>query len=167
MNSRPARVVLISGPPCSGKTTAAQRWSSPGDLLLDFDEFARGLGSPAKWLHSEPWRSQADAIMRDAIASLPGEGSGTAYVIRSAAALKHRKALARSLSVEACVVLNPGIDECLARAKHDGRPNGTADQIRNWYRIYTPWSQDLTTWGSPVSVAATQRASRFAPSREW
>lgn len=47
----PARVVLICGPPCSGKTTLAN---------------ARELGSPSDWWHDEPYRGQAERRIREA-----------------------------------------------------------------------------------------------------
>ena len=169
MSGLPSRVVLIAGPPCSGKTTAATRWSSSADVVLDFDVIARELGSPALWLHPEPWRSQADSRMRQAVAALPGTGPGVAFVIRSAAAATYRARLARSLGVEACVVLDPGVDVCIDRAERAHRPPGTVEQIRAWYRVFRPWAGDVSTFPShevapPVS---RERAVRFNPSREW
>ena len=31
------------------------------------------------------------------------------------------------------VLLDPGMDECMARCERDGRPPGTAERIRDWY----------------------------------
>lgn len=47
----PAQVVLICGPPCSGKTTLTKQLANPGDVVLDLDAIAQELGSPRQWMH--------------------------------------------------------------------------------------------------------------------
>lgn len=39
-------LTVITGPPCSGKTTYAREHAKPGDLVIDFDQLAQALGSP-------------------------------------------------------------------------------------------------------------------------
>lgn len=140
--TRPARVVLIAGPPCAGKTTLAHQLSQPGDLIVDFDDTARELGSPAQWLHPEPYRSQAEAQLRTTLAQLPGPDAGTAYVIRSASTARARAIQARAIQARECILIVPTRDECHRRADTDQRPAGTHQQIDHWYDTHTPWTGD-------------------------
>jgi predicted kinase len=138
-------VVLICGPPCGGKSTTAERLATgPADWVVDFDVVARELGSPVRWLHPEPYRTHAEQQVVQLLARLPGGGEGTAYVIRSLPRPEQRAIAARISNAAATLVLDPGEDECLRRATVDGRPEGTAEQIRSWYARYRPWSGDTT-----------------------
>src|ERR1044072_5358097 len=125
----PAIAVLIAGPPCSGKTTLAEQLANAGDVVLDFDAVARELGSPARWMHQEPYRTQAEMRMRDLMDRLPGSAPGTAYVIRSVPDPRHRATTARKLQAKAVHLLDPGMDECVRRSEVDGRPDGTVESI--------------------------------------
>jgi hypothetical protein len=129
-------VVLLCGPPCSGKTTLARYLAQPGDLLLDFDDIARSLGSPELWLHPEPYKTDAEQVMRHYMATI---GDQQAYVIRAAPKPEQRAAWAQWLGAE-CYLLNPGVDECLRRAAT--RPPRTKKSIRSWYWKYRPWAGD-------------------------
>lgn len=139
----PARVVLLCGPPCAGKTTRARELAEPGDLVVDFDEVARSLGSPVSWLHPEPYRTQAEQQVVQLLTRLPGHGPGTAYVIRSLPKPQQRAIASRLVKAEATHVLDPGMAECVRRATVDSRrPKGTVEQIRSWYACYRSWSGD-------------------------
>lgn len=163
MPTLPARSVLVAGPPCSGKTTYVELHKGEDDLVLDFDSIARDLGSPVQWLHPQPYRGHAEKIMRARIADLPGTGPGTAWVIRSAAQPQVRAIASRQMRAAACILIDPGINVCLARAKADGRPTGTADQILHWYATFKRWSGDrlLTAFVLPEAAAPVPAALGF------
>ncbi|UVS81831.1 AAA family ATPase [Actinokineospora sp. UTMC 2448] len=139
----PARVVLLCGPPCAGKTTRASELArDPDDVVVDFDQIARDLGSPARWLHPEPYRWQAEQEVRRILARLPGTAPGTAYVIRSLPGAQQRAIAARTIRACETWVISPGRDVCVCRAEADHRPAGTVEQIDSWYARYRPWSGD-------------------------
>lgn len=37
-------ITVITGPPCSGKSTYVQQRAQPGDVIIDFDQICRALG---------------------------------------------------------------------------------------------------------------------------
>jgi hypothetical protein len=46
-------LTVITGAPCSGKTTYAAQHAHPGDLLIDYDQLAQALGSQTSHGHSD------------------------------------------------------------------------------------------------------------------
>lgn len=136
------RVVLLCGPPCSGKTTLAHRLAHAGDAVLDYDDIARDLGSPVQWSHPEPWRTMAEQAMQAQIATHAAHPTpGTAYVIRTAPRAAQRARLAHQWAATV-YLLNPGEAECRRRAVKAQRPSGTNRAIGVWYHRYSPWEGD-------------------------
>jgi 5-methylcytosine-specific restriction endonuclease McrA len=60
-------LTVITGPPCSGKSTYLTRHAAPGDILIDFDVIARAIGSPSLFDHPDPIRWVTIAARRAAI----------------------------------------------------------------------------------------------------
>lgn len=136
------RIVLLCGPPCAGKTTLAHQVAGPDDLVLDFDDIAKSLGSPTPWHHPEPYRTMAEQHMQAAIAQAHATpGHGTAWVIRTAPRPAHRASLAQQWAAQV-YLLNPGEAECKRRAVTDQRPSGTRRAIGEWYHRYGYWAGD-------------------------
>ena len=134
------RIVVLCGPPCAGKTTIAYQLAQSDDVVLDYDDIARDLGSPDLWQHPEPYRTMAEQEMQAHIhAALNAGALGTAWVIRTAPWPSTRANLAATLNAEVYVV-DPGKAECLRRA--DSRPSGTRHAIGSWYHRYRPWAGD-------------------------
>jgi hypothetical protein len=126
------RVLIIAGPPCSGKTTLAQQLAGPGDVVLDRDDMARRLGSPRGWLHEYRYGRAAEEWMQRELRRLAWGVAGSAYVIRCLPRERDRIALAERLNATVRL-LDPGMNECIRRAIADGRPAGTVEGIRRWY----------------------------------
>jgi adenylate kinase family enzyme len=137
------RIVLLCGPPCSGKTTLAHHLAQPADVVLDYDDMARALGSPVWWQHPEPYRTMAEQHMQTAVAhALATPRDGTAWVIRTAPRPAQRARLAQQWHAQA-YLLNPGETECKRPAVEAQRPSGTRRAIGVWYHRYSPWPNDL------------------------
>lgn len=105
------RVVLVCGPPCAGKSTYVRAHAQHGDVVLDQDI----VGAQA---------------MRRALAALP-PAQGTAWVIRSAPGAAKRAALAKQLHAEV-VLLMPGVEELMARAKRRTDARRAIRSIKSW-----------------------------------
>lgn len=133
----------MAGPPCGGKTTWTLEHAEPGDLILDWDLLCEALGSPADHGHPEAVKRAAwdawDIIMRRLSA---GEYQcGHAYVVRCVPAPAERAELAEILRSTRVVVVDPGLDECLARAAAN-RPGYYPQLIADWYSAYRPLPLD-------------------------
>jgi shikimate kinase len=133
------RIVVLAGPPCSGKTTLAHRIAQPDDVVLDYDDIARAMGSPVQWIHPEPYLTQAEHEMQAAIhRAHHTPGTGTAWVLRTAPRPAHRARLAQQWDAQV-YLLDPGEQECRRRAVEASRPSGTRQSIGLWYHRHTPW----------------------------
>lgn len=137
------RVVALCGPPCAGKTSLAHHLATRDvDVILDYDDIARALGSPTLWRHPEPYRTHAEQVMQDHIQhACTHRGPGTAWVIRTAPRPSQRHHLATHWHATV-YLLNPGERECRRRARHDQRPTGTSRAISDWYHWHRPWQGD-------------------------
>jgi shikimate kinase len=136
------RIVVLAGPPCSGKTTLAHRIAQPDDVVLDYDDIARSMGSPVQWLHPEPYLTQAEREMQAAIyRAHHTPADGTAWVLRTAPRATQRMALAQAWDARVHLLL-PTERECRRRAKADGRPSTTGRHIGHWFACYRPWLGD-------------------------
>lgn len=124
-------VHVVTGPPCSGKTTFVQSNRGEGDVVIDMDAIACALGYGQAHGAAGNYLRVALAARAGAIAEVLRRRCG-AWIIHTQPS---REDMVRYETCGAVFhVLDPGIDECLRRAEADGRPEGTADAIRKWYR---------------------------------
>lgn len=107
-------VILIAGPPCSGKTTYVQDHAQPGDIVLDQDELG---GRRMRW----------------ALRGLPSHR--TAWVIRCAPGKQAREILAARLHASSVVLLLPALEVLIHRAQGRDNTAGTIKAIREWLRV--------------------------------
>jgi 5-methylcytosine-specific restriction endonuclease McrA len=129
-----ARITLVCGPPCSGKTTWVHEHAEPGDLVLDWDALAQALGSPHPWQHPPALRPFIAEARDAALARLDrAHNLSAAWIIATAPRQADRDRLAPGASV---VLLATPEDECVRRARRDGRPADTIEAIEAWWRTY-------------------------------
>jgi broad-specificity NMP kinase len=62
-------LTVVTGPPCSGKSTYVRERAKPGDIVIDFDTLAQALGSPTAHDHNKEIRLVTIDARRSAIAS--------------------------------------------------------------------------------------------------
>ncbi len=119
-------MVVVLGPPCSGKSTYVTKRVMAGDIVIDVDRIARALGSTEEHDHA-PHHVAAALAARDAVAAHPGPG--TTWLIAT-----NRKALGhlRLPPGAEVVVLDTPLDQCLARAVAAGRTEAVLAAIRGW-----------------------------------
>lgn len=116
------RVVVLAGPPCSGKTTLAHQVAQQGDVVLDYDDVARSLGSPAQWIHPEPYRTAAEQELQAQLAMAHAHPTqGTCWLLRTTPRPISRQALAHQWQATV-YLLDPGERECRRRARADQTP---------------------------------------------
>lgn len=121
------RLVLVIGPPCSGKTTYVATNAASDDVVIDVDALARALGSPAGHDH-HPHHLTAALVARDALVANSGAWGSTTWLITT-----NRRTLGNlRLPPHEAVVLDTSIDVCLARARAAGRTPQVLEAIRTW-----------------------------------
>lgn len=143
-----ARVVLVTGPPCAGKTTYAEHHAKPGELVLDLDRIARELGSTRHWHHDPAILARADAVMRREVLRVAGTRAGRAWVIRCVPDGRARTGLARLVRADKVVVLVPRGSTLVARARRRPDVLTTITAINEWQSAYTegPMDTSIKAW---------------------
>ena len=136
--------VLVTGPPCAGKTTWAQQ-NANGRPIIDRDQIARDISGTTGWTFTDTVKRQAEAEFWRRV-----NAGGPAVIVRSHA---HDAARARADHV---VTLDPGRDTLYQRAQD--RPAWTREAIDDWYSRETRATQQRHH--QAMRAAATRRALR-------
>lgn len=126
-------ITVVIGPPAAGKSSYVREHRKDGDLVLDFDVLAQALGSVERHDAPPPIKTATYRARQAVIDLVLDEGLDCdSWIIHSSPSDGQME---RYEAAGAAVVLvDPGIDEALARATADGRPEWTEYAIRDWYR---------------------------------
>ena len=146
--------MLLSGPPCSGKSTLAfLEQGRHGGEVLDWDEIRADITGLPAHEHGEHAAQhlpviEAEFRRRAEILSERAHRSGSwLWIIRSAP-VKGRRGMLRRIYGADGVVLAIPIAECLKRLAKSDRPASAVDYytpaIRSWWQRYTPGRHELT-----------------------
>jgi predicted kinase len=150
------RISVVIGPPCAGKSTYVKKVRLPGEVVVDYDEIARALGSVVPHQCTGGIREVAFAVRDAAIRRVLQGLKVQAYIIHTAPRqasvmlYKHKKA--------EFILIDPGIDVCLERAKE--REKETAEIIRKWYASPPAVIAEMNltaTDSSQAKIQATQK----------
>jgi hypothetical protein len=108
------RVILVTGPPCAGKTTHVRQHAQPGDLVLDQD----AIGARR---------------MNAALAQVAAMTEGTAWVIRCAPGPTARRALAQQVGATERVHLVEPEPTLVHRAARRPHPRRHIAAVAQWF----------------------------------
>lgn len=132
---------VVVGASCSGKSTYTWDERGDDDLVADFDRIAEALGN------SQPHDAtgligEATFRARLSVIGTALESDDSSWIIHGNPSAEQ---IADYMAADAeFIVLDPGLDECLARAEADNRPADTADNIRAWYDNPPVFPDDAT-----------------------
>ena len=140
-------ITVVTGPPCSGKTTYVRTRAKPGDIVIDFDTMAQAFGSPNDHDHSASTRHVTIQARRTAIAAaLTVHQQTTVWIVDSNIPADRLRAY-RSAGAS-IVALTVDADELHRRAARE-RP-------ALWHRL-------IDQWVAPAGVTPAEADS----SRQW
>lgn len=125
-------MVIVSGPPCSGKTTYVDQHKGQDDIVIDLDKLCVALGSSNSHEHPPAIKSVATAARTSLIDSLLlTRFSGQVWVIET---YPVPEAIQRYRSGGAIFrVVDPGQEVCMARAHERANTRETQMAIQAWY----------------------------------
>lgn len=125
---------VVVGPPCSGKSTFVQTNAPAGTPRWDFDHVASTVAG-AETSHDipQPVRELVLAMRRGLMGYVLDAETEVEelWIIHASPSPNMIQRLA-AIGAE-FHLLDPGIEECLARAQRENRPDFTEDAIRAWY----------------------------------
>lgn len=144
-------VHVVVGPPCSGKSTFVEQSAAAGVPRFDFDRMATVVGGVESNHDREPAVNEVTAVLRRAVMGWLLDPETVVEEFWLIDTNPSKSTVERLEGIGAVFhVCDPGIDECLARAARDGRPEGTEERIRAWYA--NPPEVPGVTKGGPMRL---------------
>lgn len=122
---------VVTGPPCAGKSTYVRTKAKAGDLRIDYDQLARALGAENSHAAEGLIKQAAFDAREGAIAAALKQSDAESWIIHTSPSKEHIEKY-EAAGAE-FINLDPGYEECMARAEKDDRPQQTIDAIEKWY----------------------------------
>lgn len=128
---------VVIGAPCAGKSSFVVEKAGEGDLIADFSKLVSAISVLPDHSENVPERTANTAFMlRKKLIDFMIAKSGVvdSWIIHQ---LPTDSDMRRYEKAGAKIhVINPGRDVCLERAKRDGRPKRSFDNISRWFEKY-------------------------------
>lgn len=122
---------VITGAPCSGKSTYVEQNAKEGDLRVDFDKIAECLGASASHSSSGLVRKAAFEARKGAIEKALENPQSESWIIHT---FPTKEQIERYKDAGAVFIeMDTDKETCLARAEADGRPQETIDGINKYF----------------------------------
>lgn len=142
-NTRPEqKVYLITGAPCSGKTTLARELMEAGDVLCDIDDIWQQISGQPRYIKPCSLKPLVFAT-RDAQEDMIRTRAGTwrnAFVIKGLPLAMDRRRAADKLGAEIITVDTPK-EECLERLRKNPNGRDVAEYeklINKYFAMFVP-----------------------------
>lgn len=142
-NTQPEqKVYLITGAPCSGKTSFARERMQAGDLIIDIDDIWQQVSGQPRYTKPDSLKPLVFAT-RDEQEDKVRTRAGTwrnAFIIKGLPLSMDRKRAAERLGAEVITIDTPK-EECLARLQRNPNGRNVAEYeklINNYFSMYIP-----------------------------
>lgn len=125
---------VVMGPPCAGKTTFVETTAAPGVARFDLEQVASTIAA-------QPVADIAPGTVLDAVLAMRRGLTGWLLDVEAPVEefwlinSRPPDTLIAALAAQGAQfhVVDPGEDECIARAIRAGRPDSTVERIKQWY----------------------------------
>ena len=122
---------VIMGAPCSGKSTYVREHAKDNDLRVDYDAIAQTIGAASSHGAEGHVRSAAFEARESLISYALAHRDCESWIIHTTP--QQTKLDAYKEAGAELIELDTDMETCLARAEQDGRPEGTAENIRKYF----------------------------------
>lgn len=144
-------VTLIAGPPCSGKSTYVKHHIPNDWACFEKERIEISLRHPEQNTRPDGFFDVSEKLRETVLefCRTPSVLGGVA-IVEMAPDYRRREWYEEELDAEV-VVLDPGMEACLNRARQRENPHQNTKTIRDWYSVFVPRSSDTIIEGFEVN----------------
>jgi hypothetical protein len=152
-------LTVVTGPPCSGKSTYAWSRAQPGDIVIDFDRIAQAIGSGDPHDHPNPVRWTAIAMRKAGItAAIEQHRRGaTVWIVQTTIAPAD---MLRYVNVGAEVVALD-VDSAELHRRAD------AERPAKWHDLIDRWTPTSIPARTPAPRRSSVDSGKGRSGRPW
>lgn len=132
-------VVIVCGPPASGKSTYVENNKAPGDIQIDMDQIVTETGGASR---TSSRAARIEALMernrrlQDAVTHAK---TGTIWFVTTCPRPRDRERWSRQLHTTDIRLIKPSIAKCVERINNN--PDRKANQYTQMQILYKWWNQ--------------------------